>query len=48
MFLKGRKHPETREIILMLCELQDFGLISLTPNRKNSDLIYEDYGIKVH
>ena len=48
MFLQSKKAPEGREILLMLCDLQDCGLIELTSNKKLSDVTFYDYGIKIH
>jgi hypothetical protein len=33
---------------MIMCDLQDYGLISLNANVKNSDAIFHDYGIKIN
>lgn len=48
MFLQGSRNPRSDEIVLMLCDLKDSGLITLTStNRKNSDFTFHDIGIKL-
>lgn len=47
LFIQGSKFPESRDVLLMLCDIQDCGLITLT-NKKNCDVTYYDYGIKIH
>lgn len=48
LFIQGNRLPESKEVLLMLCDLQDSGLITLTNCRKNCDVTFYDYGIKVH
>jgi hypothetical protein len=48
LFLHGTHFPQSKEVLLILTELQDSGLITLTSRSKNCDMTYYDYGIKVH
>ena len=47
MFLQSSKKPESRDVLMILCDIQDCGLITLT-NKKSCDVTYYDYGIKIH
>jgi hypothetical protein len=47
LFIQGSRYPESRDVLLMLCDIQDCGLITLT-NKKICDVTYYDYGIKIH
>jgi len=38
----------TEDILMILLDLQDYGLISLNGNPKNSDASFHEYGIKIH
>lgn len=40
----AKNYPKNEDILYMLCDLQDAGLISLT-NRKSCDLTFHNYGI---
>jgi hypothetical protein len=47
LYIQGSHFPESKEVLLILCDLQDCGLITLTSKSKNCDMTYYDYGIKV-
>lgn len=47
LFLQSSKKPESRDVLMILCDIQDCGLITLT-NKKSCDVTYYDYGIKIH
>lgn len=47
LFLEGKGIPKTEEILQILCDLHDAGLISLGCS-KTSDVTFQNYGIKIH
>lgn len=50
LFLQSKQStnkPQTRDVLAMLCDLQDCNLISFT-NKKIGDVTYYDYGIKIN
>lgn len=40
--------PDSKEVQLILVQLQDCGLITMANRSKNCDVTYYDYGIKIH
>ena len=36
------------QVLMIMCDLQDYGLITLSSNVKNSDALFHDYGIKIN
>ena len=44
LYFMAKNYPKNEDILYMLCDLQDAGLISLT-NRKSCDLTFHNYGI---